>query len=110
VGFVLQPTWEIVMIARIWHGWTSADSAEEVAAHLRDVTVARYEAIPGNVSAYMLRRPSAGGVELMTLSLWESTDALPPGVDETHRMLVARQTIPSCWEVVGTREVVAEAA
>jgi heme-degrading monooxygenase HmoA len=98
------------MIARMWRGWTAEDSADEVAAHLRDVTVARYASSPGNVSAVMLRRPIAGGVEVMTLSFWESQDALPAEVEERHRLLVARQTIPACWEIVGTPEAIARAA
>ena len=58
----------------------------------------------------MLLRPIAGGVELVTLSLWESADVLPSGVDEEHRLLVARQTIADSWEVAATPEVVARAA
>jgi hypothetical protein len=98
------------MVARIWRGWTAADKADEVAAHLRDATLARYLATPGHVSGHVLRRPLADGVELMTLSLWESAAAVPAGVDESHRLLVGRQTIAACWEVVETRPAVAAAA
>jgi len=98
------------MIARIWRGWAAADDADEIAAHLRDVPLGRYLSTPGNVSASVLVRPVAGGVELMTLSLWESSDALPAGVEEDHRLLVARRTIADCWEIVGTPEAIARAA
>jgi hypothetical protein len=98
------------MIARLWRGWTAVDNAEEVAAHLRDGVVARYSAAPGNVSASVLRRPVGGGVELMTLSVWESDDAVPRAVDETHRLLVAAETMPACWELVGTPTAMARAA
>lgn len=98
------------MIARIWRGWAATACADEVASHLRDVPLARYASAPGNISAELLLRPLAGGVELMTFSLWESADAVPTGVEEDHRLLVARQTIPDCWEMSGRTEAIARAA
>jgi hypothetical protein len=98
------------MIARMWRGWTATDDADEVAAHLRQGALARYAAAPGNVSTYVLRRSVAGGVELMTLSVWEEAAALPTRVEEDHRLLVARQTVPACWELVGEPEAIARAA
>ena len=98
------------MIARVWRGWTGVDSAAQVAADLGDEIVARYTAAPGNVYAHMFRRPLGGGVELMIWSLWESADAVPPGVDENHRLLVARDTTPACWEIVEMPHAVAAAA
>jgi heme-degrading monooxygenase HmoA len=98
------------MIARVWRGWAAVDHAPEVAAHLRDVSLARYASAPGHVSGYVLQRPAGGGVELMTVSVWESSEAVPAGVEEEHRLLVARQTTASCWEIVGTPNAVAQAA
>ena len=97
------------MIARSWRGWAAADSADEIAASLRDGPLVRFASAPGNISAFALQRPLAGGVELMTFSLWESVNSLPP-VEENHRLLVARQTVADCWEVVATPEAVSEAA
>ena len=56
------------MIARVWRGLTAADFADEVAAHLAEVTLAGYAAAPGNLSTQLLTRPSGGGVELMTVT------------------------------------------
>jgi hypothetical protein len=98
------------VIARLWRGWTGAESADKVAAHLRDVVCARLSEAPGNVSAIVLRRPSAGGVELMTVSVWESANAVPGAVVEDHRLLVARQTVPAQWELVEAEDAVANAA
>ena len=98
------------MTARFWRGWAAAESADEVAAHLQDVTLARFAAAPGYVSASVLVRPLAGGVELMTFSLWESGDAVPPGVEESHRLLVARETVADCWEIAVTPGAIAQAA
>src|SRR5262245_17469755 len=89
------------MVARIWRGWAAADDAEEIAAHLRGAALARFVSAPGNVSADVLVRPQAGGVELMTFSVWASPDDVPSGVEEQHPLLVARQTVAACWEIDG---------
>ncbi len=65
-----------------------------MAADLRDGVVARHAAA-GNVSAELFLRPLAGGAELMILSRWESPEAAPTSVDENHRLLVARDTVPA---------------
>ena len=98
------------MVARTWRGWTAADCADEVAARLRDGVIAGFAAAPGHIAAYVLCRQIAGGVEITTLSLWESADAVPPGVAEQHRLLVARQTSPVLWDVAGAPEAIARAA
>ena len=98
------------MVVRIWRGWTGVDCADRVAADLRDGIVARHAATAGNVSVELFLRPLAGGVELMILSLWESPEAAPAAVDENHRLLVARDTVPAVWERVPTQQSVAAAA
>lgn len=98
------------MIARLWRGWTAAANADQVSTHLRDVTMAEYATRPGNVSVSVLSRPISGGVEVMTLSTWESEAAVPPGVEEAHRLLVARETIPACWQIVDAPTAIARAA
>lgn len=98
------------MVARMWRGWTAEDRAAEVAADLRDGVVARYTAAPGNAAAYVLSRPIAGGVEILTLTLWATAEAVPPGVPEKHRLLVARQSVPLLWEVADAGQAIARAA
>jgi heme-degrading monooxygenase HmoA len=98
------------MIVRVWRGWAAADHADEIAAHLRDVPLAHYASRPGNVSAYVLRRPLAGGVELTTVTVWESSDAVPAGVEENHRLLVARQRKATTLSIVAAPNAVAQAA
>ena len=98
------------MIARIWRGWAAADSADEIAAHLRDGPLARFVSAPGNVSAEVLLRPLAGGVEVMTFSVWEAAEAVPTTVAEQHPLLVAGQTVAACWEIAGAPTQIAQAA
>jgi hypothetical protein len=110
VRFDLQPTGGEEMIARMWRGWAGADDADEIASHLREVALARYSATPGHVSTSVLVRPLAGGVELATLTVWASGDAVPADVAEDHPLLVARQTIADLWEVAAAPQAVARAA
>lgn len=98
------------MVARMWRGWTAADGGEEVVRDLRDGAVARYAAARGNVSACVLSRPIAGGVEVVTFSIWETAGAVPAGVPETHPLLVARQTEPLLWKIAGAPGAIARAA
>jgi heme-degrading monooxygenase HmoA len=98
------------MIARIWRGWAAADDADEIADHLREGPLARFVSAPGNVSAEVMLRPQAGGVEVMTFSVWESPDVVPSGVEERHPLLVARQTVAARWEIVGGTMLAVRAA
>jgi hypothetical protein len=98
------------MIARLWRGWTAADLADEVAAHLAEVALPGYADSPGNHSTHVFRRPSGGGVELMTITVWASEEALPDRVAEQHPSLVASQTVPACWELVEPPERAVRAA
>ena len=92
------------MIARIWRGWTAGDTADDYEAHLHEVALPQLAASDGNLGAYVLRRPSADGVEFMSVSLWLSVEALGvlagSAAPEEHRLLVGRQTIPARWELV----------
>ena len=98
------------MVARMWRGWTAADSAGEVAAHLHREVVRRHADTQGNVSSVILRRSSGGGIELMSLSVWETPADLPPEVTESHRLFVARETIASVWEIVPASQPAVAAA
>ncbi len=98
------------MVVRMWRGWAAEDSADDIATHLRTGALARYATQPGFVSAELLERSLAGGVELLTLTVWESDDCVPPGVEESHRLLVARETLASTWSLVDVPTAVAQAA
>jgi hypothetical protein len=98
------------MTARVWRGWTAADGADEVVAYLRDGPLARFSSAPGNVSAEVFVRPLAGGVEVLTLTVWESAEVVPADVEERHELLVARQTLADAWEIPPAPAAVARAA
>ena len=64
------------MIARIWRGAVRSDDADEYAHYIRDTGFAEYGRTDGNRGAWMLRRDDGGETEFITLSMWESRDAI----------------------------------
>ncbi len=64
------------MIARIWRGWTRPEDAEAYATYVRATGIAGYEAIPGNRGAYLISRPDGDRTEFLTVSFWDTRDAI----------------------------------
>ena len=64
------------MIARSWRGVVRSDDAEQYANYIRETGFAEYAETPGNRGAWMLRRDDGEQTEFVTLSLWESKDAI----------------------------------
>jgi heme-degrading monooxygenase HmoA len=64
------------VIARIWRGAVRTADADEYAAYIGDTGLADYERTPGNRGAWMLRREVGELTEFLTLTFWESLDAL----------------------------------
>jgi heme-degrading monooxygenase HmoA len=64
------------MIARMWRGWTSVDDADTYASYVAETGIKGYRAIPGNQGAWILRRLQADRSEILTLSFWDSLEAI----------------------------------
>ena len=64
------------LIARIWHGVTPAERAEEYTDYLYQTGVRECRATPGNRGVYVLRRIQNDRAEFTFISLWESLDAI----------------------------------
>jgi heme-degrading monooxygenase HmoA len=64
------------VIARIWRGVVELADAEVYADYIRETGFAEYGRIPGNRGAWMLRRDTSDRTEFITLSLWETMDAI----------------------------------
>lgn len=64
------------MIARTWTGTVRRADADEYADYIRETGFAEYASTPGNRGAWMLRRDDGETTEFITLSLWESEDAI----------------------------------
>lgn len=64
------------MIARIWRGWTLPGDADAYAAYVDKTGIQAYQATPGNQGAWILQRVQADRAEILTLSFWDSLDAI----------------------------------
>jgi heme-degrading monooxygenase HmoA len=64
------------MIARIWRGWTKRDDAQAYAEYVRSTGLVGYRQTPGNRGAYILQRDEGDRTEIITLSFWESLEAV----------------------------------
>ena len=64
------------MIARVWKGSVRAADAEVYADYIRETGFAEYGRTAGNRGAWILRRDEDERTEFLTLSLWESVDAI----------------------------------
>ena len=64
------------MIARLWHGWATGENADRYETLLRAEVLPGIRRIDGYVGAYVLRRENGEQVEFVTVTLWESLDAV----------------------------------
>ncbi len=64
------------MISRHWRGLAKAQHADEYVEHLRTETFPSLAAIPGFISAAILRRSAADGVEFLVITQWSSLQAI----------------------------------
>jgi heme-degrading monooxygenase HmoA len=64
------------VIARMWRGWTTRADADAYAEYVERTGISAYRATPGNRGAWILRRPDGDRTEFVTLSFWDSLDAV----------------------------------
>ncbi|UNK48765.1 antibiotic biosynthesis monooxygenase [Lysobacter sp. S4-A87] len=64
------------MIARLWHGVTLREDAEEYLAFLRQRAVPDYRGTPGNVSVSLMHRVEGRLAHFLILTHWESLSAI----------------------------------
>ncbi len=64
------------MIARIWHGYTTAENAAAYQAMLTPEVLPGVGQLEGYKGSYFLRRDLESEVEFVTIMLWESLDAI----------------------------------
>ncbi|HYJ13429.1 MAG TPA: hypothetical protein VEW66_07550 [Thermomicrobiales bacterium] len=91
------------MIVRIWKGWTRPEDADAYSSYIRETGLAAYAATPGNQGAHIATRQDGGLTEFLTISFWDSLDAIREfaGDDienavfypEDDRFLVERETV-----------------
>ncbi len=90
------------MITRIWRGWTRSEDTDAYADYILATGIAEYAATPGNLGAYLVSRPDGDRTEFLTISFWETKEAIAAfagdDIDEAvfypedDRFLIDRET------------------
>jgi heme-degrading monooxygenase HmoA len=98
------------VIARTWRGAVRSEDADDYVAYLRETGLREYRATPGNRGAWILRRDLGETTEFVTLSFWDSLQAVEgfAGPDPEHavfypeddRFLVERDLDVSHYELL----------
>jgi heme-degrading monooxygenase HmoA len=72
------------MIARVWHGYTKPEHADEYESMLKPDLLPGLSEKPGFAGSYLLRRERGAEVEFVTIILWESLDSLKAVAGENY--------------------------
>jgi heme-degrading monooxygenase HmoA len=64
------------MIMRTWRGAVRPEDAQEYLDHQARTGVREYREIPGNLGVLVIRRDQGELIEVTTVSLWTSMDAV----------------------------------
>ena len=64
------------MMARVWHGRTPLDKADEYRQYLFDVGVKKIATLPGNRGVQMMVAKTADAGDFTVISFWDSIDAI----------------------------------
>ena len=76
------------MIARRWHGWARGANADRYEALLRAEILPGIHRIEGFLGAYLLRRDVDEEIEFVTVTLWQSLDAVRAFAGEDYEAAV----------------------
>lgn len=99
------------MVARIWRGAVRAEDAAEYVAYIEQTGLREYRETPGNRGAWLLSRIEGDRCEVVTLSFWDSLDAIRgfAGDDieravyypEDERFLIEQDDRVTHWDLAG---------
>lgn len=102
------------MIARMWHGITPEAKGAKYSDFLNERAIPDYRNTPGNLAVYILRRDEGDKTHFITLTFWESLDAIKgfagDPVDrakyypEDRDYLLAFEAKVQHWEITGSAQ------
>lgn len=72
------------MIARIWHGVTKAEQANEYLEYLNKTGIPDYQNTPGNRGAFVLLKVKNEKAYFQTLSFWDSIESIKQFAGEDY--------------------------
>ena len=64
------------MITCTWRGWTRPEDTEAYAEYILETGIVEYQATPGNRGAYLISRPDGDRTEFLTISFWDTYEAI----------------------------------
>ena len=76
------------MIIRIWHGWATRENADAYEELLRSEVLPRIHRVDGYRGAYLLRRDAGDEVEFVTITQFDSLDAVRAFAGEDYERAV----------------------
>src|ERR1700682_4381865 len=76
------------MISRIWHGWTTLEKADAYEELLRGEVLPGIHRVKGFKGAHLLRRDGKEEVEFLTLTMFDSLDAVREFAGEDYEVAV----------------------
>jgi heme-degrading monooxygenase HmoA len=76
------------MISRIWHGWTSRANADAYEKFLREEMLPGIHRVKGFTGAQLLRRDAKDEVEFVTITLFDSIEAVKEFAGEDYEAAV----------------------
>jgi heme-degrading monooxygenase HmoA len=99
------------MVARVWRGATRLEDVGEYVRYIEATGLASYRSTPGNRGAWIMWRPSGEEAEVVTLSFWDSRQAIESlaGTDidravlypEDDRYLIRSDLTVTHYDLVG---------
>jgi antibiotic biosynthesis monooxygenase (ABM) superfamily enzyme len=72
------------VIARLWHGWTSRENAAPYERFLREHMFPSMQSVPGFRGAELLRRDDGDEIAFVTITRFESYDAVRAFAGESY--------------------------
>jgi heme-degrading monooxygenase HmoA len=76
------------MISRVWHGWTTRDNANAYETLLRSEVLPGIHRVRGFKGAKVLRRDLRDEVEFVTITLFDSLEAVKQFAGEDYEVAV----------------------
>jgi len=64
------------MIVRMWHGRVPVNKASAYREFLNERAIPDYQSVTGNRGVYILERPAGEITHFITMTFWESIDAI----------------------------------
>jgi len=76
------------MISRLWHGWTTRENADAYETLLRSEVLPGIHRVRGFKGAHLLRRDVKDEVEFVTITLFDSLEAVKEFAGEDFEVAV----------------------